>query len=602
LFTPKDLPLQEVATYDYKALDGHLLYQVVRFEPKTFRQRRSDGNGGWLWNLDGVSRVLYRFPELLNKQSVVLCEGEKDVDAAWALGIPATTNCGGAGKWSEAYTDHLKRLGTARIAIIPDNDVPGRSHADQAAKSLSAVGIQVRVVLLPDLAPKGDLSDYLHAGHSKDDLLGIIRSTPIWTDGASQPSIESIIKQFERLDEGHYRWSVIPPGVTFEIDHLHRYHSDLSGELTVWCDLAGSAKSDNGALLVGHLNLLSLSARKTWAKELQARAKTTDDVDWFQILDNFCNYVGAAEKDGEPVVALTGIRRSLTVPNWYTIDNLTLHQRHPSCLFGWGGVGKSFVALYCGGQLARQGVRVLYVDGELDQWEHDERCAQMFGEDGMTNLYYVRLNNLQVQRDYLKQIITQQKIQFLVVDSITKLAGGKLEESDTAKGYINALDSLKIGSLNVAHITKSAQSGDIRPQDQKVFGASQWDQLLRHSWFVKGDGKHPADAGGAVLGFYLTKSNSARIGQSVGWRFEMVGETVKFTPCDLMETDLAKHEPLKVRLKTLLSNNQPMLSYEDAAEQLDVKAESVRKIVKRHSRTFRKLDGPGGKVLIGVFA
>ena len=48
-----------VASYDYRDESGELLYQVVRFEPKGFRQRRPKGQA-WEWKLDGVRRVLYR--------------------------------------------------------------------------------------------------------------------------------------------------------------------------------------------------------------------------------------------------------------------------------------------------------------------------------------------------------------------------------------------------------------------------------------------------------------------------------------------------------------------------------------------------------------
>ncbi|MFL5337462.1 MAG: hypothetical protein ACJ8H8_30885 [Geminicoccaceae bacterium] len=54
-----------VETYDYRDEVGGLLFQVVRYEPKAFRQRRPNGLGQWVWNLDGIERVPYRLPELL---------------------------------------------------------------------------------------------------------------------------------------------------------------------------------------------------------------------------------------------------------------------------------------------------------------------------------------------------------------------------------------------------------------------------------------------------------------------------------------------------------------------------------------------------------
>src|SRR5206468_1926270 len=51
-----------VATYDYRDEQGNLSFQVVRFSPKGFAQRRPDGKGLSLYNLNGVRRLLYRLP------------------------------------------------------------------------------------------------------------------------------------------------------------------------------------------------------------------------------------------------------------------------------------------------------------------------------------------------------------------------------------------------------------------------------------------------------------------------------------------------------------------------------------------------------------
>src|SRR5262249_12363741 len=69
-----------VATHDYADQAGNLLYQTCRIEPKDFRQRRPDGSGGWIWNLRGVTRVLYRLPEVMKAETVCVTEGEKDAD------------------------------------------------------------------------------------------------------------------------------------------------------------------------------------------------------------------------------------------------------------------------------------------------------------------------------------------------------------------------------------------------------------------------------------------------------------------------------------------------------------------------------------------
>ncbi len=71
-----------IAVYDYEDAGGKLLYQSVRFFPKTFRLRRPDPGkkSAWIWNLDGVQRVPYRLPEVLAADTIFVVEGEKDAD------------------------------------------------------------------------------------------------------------------------------------------------------------------------------------------------------------------------------------------------------------------------------------------------------------------------------------------------------------------------------------------------------------------------------------------------------------------------------------------------------------------------------------------
>ena len=174
-----------VKTYDYPSAEGNVVFQVVRFDPKDFRQRRPDGRGGYIWNLDGVGRVLYRLPELLATdplETVFIPEGEKDVDLLADLGLVATTNPGGAGNWRDEYTAALKRR---HAAILQDNDEEGRKHAEKAARALNGEAASVKVVALPGLPDKGDVSDWLNAGNSADELLRIVDETPQWEPPSS---------------------------------------------------------------------------------------------------------------------------------------------------------------------------------------------------------------------------------------------------------------------------------------------------------------------------------------------------------------------------------------------------------------------------------
>lgn len=152
------ISMKEVAAYNYQDEQGNLLYQVVRFEPKNFRQRRPGATAGeWNYSLDGVRRVLYGLPELAKGQdTVLLVEGEKDVETARRLGFTATTSPGGAGKWKDEYGQQLKgRV----VVVIPDADEVGQRHADEASANLAQYAKLVLRLQLPDTAK--DLSDWV---------------------------------------------------------------------------------------------------------------------------------------------------------------------------------------------------------------------------------------------------------------------------------------------------------------------------------------------------------------------------------------------------------------------------------------------------------
>jgi putative DNA primase/helicase len=147
LFAESNGHREIVAAYDYTDESGELLYQVVRFAPKDFRQRRPDGNGGWEWKLDGVRRVPYRLPRILEAvardEDILVVEGEKDVEVLERLGIAATCNPGGAGKWRPEYT---KALAGSKVTIVADRDEPGREHARQVAEALKGTATELDVV------------------------------------------------------------------------------------------------------------------------------------------------------------------------------------------------------------------------------------------------------------------------------------------------------------------------------------------------------------------------------------------------------------------------------------------------------------------------
>lgn len=162
---------EPLASYPYVDEHGDLLFEVVRFVPKDFRQRRPDGKGGWEWRLGDVRRVPYHLPALLEGvaagRTVFVVEGEKDVHAVESAGGVATCNPGGAGKWRPEFGDFL--VG-ADVVVVADRDPTGTKHAADVEASLLGKARRVRVV---DPLTGKDAADHLAAGHTLADWTAV---------------------------------------------------------------------------------------------------------------------------------------------------------------------------------------------------------------------------------------------------------------------------------------------------------------------------------------------------------------------------------------------------------------------------------------------
>ncbi len=167
------------ASYVYRQADGTPYLRVSRTEPKgPFPQSHWTGST-WQSGKPKGPKIPYRLPELLANLNapVFVCEGEKDSDRLAALGFVATTNSEGAGSWT---VDLDPYLAGRRCFILEDNDSKGADHVAKVARHLAPTASEVRIVKLPDLPPKGDVSDWLNAGGDAAGLVELCRSYPLF--------------------------------------------------------------------------------------------------------------------------------------------------------------------------------------------------------------------------------------------------------------------------------------------------------------------------------------------------------------------------------------------------------------------------------------
>jgi hypothetical protein len=181
-------PGKFICDYIYHNEDGTPNRLVKRFEysdaTKRFPQYRPDGSGGWLSGVEGITCVPYRLPELLAAPLgtiIYIAEGEKDVLNLIKLGLAATTNPQGAKNWKLLDPDIVRRTFRDQHAVLfPDNDAKGRQHGQQVANSLYGIAASIKIVELPGLSEKGDVTDWIDAGGTVETLKALVEAAPEW--------------------------------------------------------------------------------------------------------------------------------------------------------------------------------------------------------------------------------------------------------------------------------------------------------------------------------------------------------------------------------------------------------------------------------------
>ena len=155
-----------VATYPYHDQTGKLLFEIRRHEPKDFLPYLP---GAQCPGIRNVTRVPYRLPDVIKAKTVWIVEGEKDADRLAALGIVATCNPFGAGKWDASWSHYFAGKD---IVICGDNDDRGRKHVEQVEAALTPVATFIRRAKVP--GPHKDISDALE-GQSDGEAQSLIQ-------------------------------------------------------------------------------------------------------------------------------------------------------------------------------------------------------------------------------------------------------------------------------------------------------------------------------------------------------------------------------------------------------------------------------------------
>jgi DNA polymerase len=173
----------KVGQWIYQWLDGSPYLRVDRMQSaagaKWYPQFHF-AHGAWQSGEPAGPHIPYRLPELVAAArrggDIHVGEGEAVSDAITGLGLVATTNSGGAGKWWSELARWF--TGFKRAFIHEDNDKPGRKHAARVAAAMAGTIPEIRIVSYPDLPEKGDAKDWLAAGHTREEFAARCEAAP----------------------------------------------------------------------------------------------------------------------------------------------------------------------------------------------------------------------------------------------------------------------------------------------------------------------------------------------------------------------------------------------------------------------------------------
>jgi AAA domain-containing protein len=188
-----------------------------------------------------VRRVPYRQQGLLRYPdgTVFVCEGEKDADRVASLGHCATTVA--SGKWTD---ECVQALAGRDCIILPDNDAAGAKRALEAAQQLRGTAASIRIVLLPNLPEKGDVSDWLDADPKRAEKFAeVCLDVPLWEPDTSTAARENIIQS-----SGQFTRNYSPPDYLVDGFLQRRYCYSFTAR-------TGGGKTALALLLAAHVGL-----------------------------------------------------------------------------------------------------------------------------------------------------------------------------------------------------------------------------------------------------------------------------------------------------------------------------------------------------------
>lgn len=404
---------------------------------------------------------------------------------------------------------------------------------------------------------------------------------------ASEINFKGVPSETERVfrvrGDQQYSFEIEPLGVVFEVDRVRRSSQELWAEVVVRVNgqFRQARTIQDGILSFGDLNFSSVNARASRAKLLQERART-DGVDWHGYVEELALQVLRHDRMGRPAIALADLEEPAERSDVWDVAGWPVLRELPQVLFGDSGTGKSYFAMYVVGELARQGIPVLYADWEFAGEEHRKRLARLFNPMPK-NLWYTRCDKpLANDVERIGRMLRDHRCQYLVCDSLGFAVDGRDSGFEGATDFFRALRQFAVGSLNIAHIPKIVDQG----KDAQIFGSVFFRHGARSIWFIERAQENPDNQ--IRFGLYQRKNNLGKQLPPRGYALIFDPHRTRLEPIDVESVDeLCAQLPLKDRMVRLLRSGAR--SVKELAEDLNTTEGAIRAMASRHASVFLRI-------------
>lgn len=393
----------------------------------------------------------------------------------------------------------------------------------------------------------------------------------------TQPSVPTVTET-----GGIYSLLWKPEGIQIRISGLESKHHDVFSRVRL--GLLNSA--DGNHLHMAKLNLMSTQSKNSLAKHMLTEFDL--DVPWAGIVEQASSMVLNMHEKGEPIHNLSDVDWATELP--YRVHPVLAEQR-PNLIYGFGGLGKSMLALYLASlcesaystsTFTVEPARCLYLDWEESKEELSKRHSMIMAGLGLTppaDTIKYRFCHLPLAGDVqaIQQAVLDHDIELVIVDSAGPATGGMPEDAGETLKLFNALRSVRtkegkgVTTLIIAHTAKNAQSSS-------PFGSVYWSNASRNTWEIKK--AQGAGDDSLYIALHHKKTNSSKLFSPIGLKFTFTDESLKVDPAEMKDVPEFHNDlPIKDRVAILLETGA--MSIRKLSEELDVPQASIRTVVSR---------------------